>query len=93
MRRAGVSTGSTVVVYDEADATVAARAWWLLRYFGHGDCRVLDGGFRAWAAAGGQVTTGDSPAPGRRELHREARADAGARRRRGGQRGPPGRAA
>ena len=63
MRRAGVSSGGTVVVYDEADATVAARAWWLLRYFGHGDCRVLDGGFRAWAAAGGQVTTGDSPAP------------------------------
>jgi thiosulfate/3-mercaptopyruvate sulfurtransferase len=64
MRRAGVSSGGTVVVYDEADATVAARAWWLLRYFGHEDCRVLDGGFRAWAAAGGQVTTGDSPAPG-----------------------------
>jgi thiosulfate/3-mercaptopyruvate sulfurtransferase len=64
MRRAGVSTGGPVVVYDEVDATVAARAWWLLRYFGHEDCWVLDGGFRAWAAAGGQVTTGDSPAPG-----------------------------
>src|SRR5262249_21816593 len=31
MRRAGVSDGSAVVVYDEADATAAARAWWLLR--------------------------------------------------------------
>jgi thiosulfate/3-mercaptopyruvate sulfurtransferase len=63
MRRAGVSDGRPVVVYDDADATVAARAWWLLRYFGHGDCRVLDGGFRAWRAAGGQVATGDGAAP------------------------------
>jgi thiosulfate/3-mercaptopyruvate sulfurtransferase len=63
MRRAGVSDGHPVVVYDEADATVAARAWWLLRYFGHGACRVLDGGFRAWTRAGGQTLTGDGPAP------------------------------
>ena len=63
MRRAGVRDGRAVVVYDEADATAAARAWWLLRYFGHGDCKVLDGGYRAWTAAGGQVATGDSPAP------------------------------
>src|SRR5215471_18983648 len=64
MRRAGVSTGSAVVAYDEADATSAARAWWLLRYFGHRGCQVLDGGFRAWTAAGGQVATGDCAAPG-----------------------------
>ena len=36
MRRAGVSDERPVVVYDDMDATVAARAWWLLRYFGHG---------------------------------------------------------
>ena len=63
MRRAGVSDGRAVVVYDEADATSAARAWWLLRYFGHADSRVLDGGFRAWRAAGGQTATGDGAAP------------------------------
>jgi thiosulfate/3-mercaptopyruvate sulfurtransferase len=63
MRRAGVSDGRPVVVYDEADATTAARAWWLLRYFGHRDSRVLDGGFRAWTAARGQVATGDGAAP------------------------------
>jgi thiosulfate/3-mercaptopyruvate sulfurtransferase len=63
MRRAGVRDGGTVIVYDESDATAAARAWWLLRYFGHPDCRVLDGGFRAWAAAGGQLATGDGPVP------------------------------
>ena len=63
MRRAGVSDEGSVVVYDETDATAAARAWWLLCYFGHRDCRLLDGGFRGWAAAGGQVATGDGPAP------------------------------
>jgi thiosulfate/3-mercaptopyruvate sulfurtransferase len=52
MRQAGVVNGRPVVVYDDADATAAARAWWLLRYFGHSSVRVLDGGFRAWAAAG-----------------------------------------
>jgi thiosulfate/3-mercaptopyruvate sulfurtransferase len=52
MRRAGVRAGSPVVVYDDGDSTVAARAWWTLRYFGHDRVEVLDGGFRAWAAAG-----------------------------------------
>jgi thiosulfate/3-mercaptopyruvate sulfurtransferase len=52
MRRAGVSDDRLVVVYDDADSTAAARAWWLLRYFGHDRVRVLDGGYRAWTAAG-----------------------------------------
>jgi len=52
MRLAGVCDGLPVVVYDDADSTAAARAWWLLRYFGHRSVRVLDGGFRAWTAAG-----------------------------------------
>ena len=66
MRRAGVSGSRTVVVYDEADSTAAARAWWLLRYFGHPAVRVLDGGFRAWREAGSQVEIGEGPgvAPG-----------------------------
>jgi thiosulfate/3-mercaptopyruvate sulfurtransferase len=57
MRRLGVRTGYPVVVYDDGDSTIAARAWWTLRYFGHDQVRVLDGGFRAWAAAGQPVTT------------------------------------
>lgn len=65
MRRCGVSAGSAVVVYDDADATAAARAWWLLRYFGHDAVAVLDGGYRGWVAAGLPVTA-DVPdvAPG-----------------------------
>jgi thiosulfate/3-mercaptopyruvate sulfurtransferase len=62
MRRAGVRSDGAVVVYDEADSLAAARAWWVLRYFGHGRVMVLDGGYRAWVAAGYAVATGDSPA-------------------------------
>jgi thiosulfate/3-mercaptopyruvate sulfurtransferase len=60
MRRAGVRAGRPVVAYDDGDSTIAARAWWTLRYFGHDRVRVLDGGFRAWAAAGHPVTV-DEP--------------------------------
>jgi thiosulfate/3-mercaptopyruvate sulfurtransferase len=65
MRRAGVRAGHPVVAYDDGDATIAARLWWTLRYFGHDRVRVLDGGLRAWAAEGLAVTT-DEPdvAPG-----------------------------
>lgn len=58
MRRAGVRGDRGVVVYDEADSMAAARAWWLLRYFGHPAVRVLDGGYRAWVAAGYPVAAG-----------------------------------
>lgn len=65
MRRLGVSGSRPVVVYDDADATAAARAWWCLRYFGHGDVRVLDGGFRAWVEEGRETSTEvPTPAPG-----------------------------
>ena len=63
MRRAGVSDGRPVVTYDDGDAVPAARAWWLLRYFGHGDVRVLDGGLRAWQAAGRPLTTAQHAVP------------------------------
>ena len=67
MRGCGVSASRAVVVYDDADGTSpgymsASRAWWLLGWFGHPDARVLDGGFRAWQAAGLPVTA-DVPAP------------------------------
>lgn len=60
MRRAGVRGDSSVVVYDAADSVPAARAWWNLRYFGHADVRILDGGYAAWVAAG-QPVTGEEP--------------------------------
>ncbi|MDQ6818555.1 MAG: rhodanese-like domain-containing protein, partial [Actinomycetota bacterium] len=50
-----------VVVYDAATAMAAARAWWLLRYFGHSRVAVLDGGLAAWEAAGYSVETAVPP--------------------------------
>lgn len=47
--RWGIAPGSTVVAYDEAGGAIAARLWWMLRWwFGHRDARVLDGGYAAW---------------------------------------------
>ena len=64
MRALGVSDDRPVVVYDGANATSAARAWWLLRYFSHSDVRVLDGGYAAWTAAGLPIVSGDEPGAG-----------------------------
>lgn len=57
MRRAGVSNGRPVVVYDDWTGLAAGRAWWLLRYHGHQDVRVLDGAWPAWRDSGGAVET------------------------------------
>ncbi|HEY6470718.1 MAG TPA: sulfurtransferase [Candidatus Dormibacteraeota bacterium] len=62
MRRHGVSLSRQVVVYDASTGTSAARAWWLLRYFGHPDIALLDGGYAAWIAMGLPVVLGDEPA-------------------------------
>jgi thiosulfate/3-mercaptopyruvate sulfurtransferase len=45
-----------VVVYDARASVAAARAWWLLRYFGHPDVAVLDGGLAAWRSEGLALT-------------------------------------
>lgn len=64
-RRWGISAGSRVVAYDDTGGLAAARAWWLLRWGGLADVTLLDGGLRAWTAAGGALETGDAvPAPG-----------------------------
>ncbi|MFZ0181381.1 MAG: sulfurtransferase [Candidatus Dormiibacterota bacterium] len=66
MRRHGMCRSRLAVAYDAATSTSAARAWWLLRYFGHPNVALLDGGFAAWMAAGLPVEEGGDrdPDPG-----------------------------
>ncbi len=63
LRAAGVRTDRPVVTYDGGDGLAAARAWWTLRWAGHRQVRVLEGGYRAWSAAGLPVTTETAAPP------------------------------
>ncbi len=61
--RAGVTGDTTVIVYAHK-AITAARAWWVLKYAGVADVRILDGGWEAWKSAGYAVETqASAPAP------------------------------
>jgi thiosulfate/3-mercaptopyruvate sulfurtransferase len=61
LRGVGLDDGSPVVVYDHADSTSAARAWWVLRWAGLPVVSVLDGGIAAWVAAGHLLEPGSPP--------------------------------
>ena len=53
----GLQQNQAVVVYDAQDSLFAARAWWLLRWLGHTQVQVLDGGLSAWLRAGLPLST------------------------------------
>ena len=57
MSALGVDASKQVVAYDGATSTYSARLWWMLRWLGHRNAAVLDGGFRAWEAAGLPTST------------------------------------
>lgn len=59
MRAQGVTSRTQVVVYDAGDSLFAARLWWMLRWMGHESVAILDGGWKAWLAAGAETESGE----------------------------------
>ncbi|MBI2855322.1 MAG: sulfurtransferase [Chloroflexi bacterium] len=57
MGRLGISDDTHVIAYDDNDSLHAARLWWVLDYYGHSHCSVLDGGWVKWLAEGRPVST------------------------------------
>ena len=72
MSRMGIGNDTTVIVYDGGGGTWAARLWWALRYYGHDDVRLLDGGFARWSGEGHEVEAGDTT-PARTSFRARAR--------------------
>jgi len=54
----GFANGMQAVVYDRQGANYCGRLWWMLKWAGHENVAVLDGGLQAWQAAGGAVAAG-----------------------------------
>jgi thiosulfate/3-mercaptopyruvate sulfurtransferase len=54
----GIGPGQQVVAYDAAGGGIAARLWWLLRWLGHDEVAVLDGGWQEWQRHGYPVSDG-----------------------------------
>ncbi|MBV6274181.1 sulfurtransferase [Alcaligenaceae bacterium CGII-47] len=68
MHAHGLAPGVQVVVYDAGDSMFAAHLWWMLRWIGHEQVSVLDGGWQAWLDAGGESESGQpEPAPSKRQ--------------------------
>ena len=61
MGELGITPTTPVVCYDTQGGPYAARAWWTLRWMGHADAAVLDGGVAAWREAGGPMSTEAAP--------------------------------
>jgi thiosulfate/3-mercaptopyruvate sulfurtransferase len=56
--RIGIAPETSVVALDRQGGPYAARLWWMLRWVGHADVAVLDGGVAAWQRAGGALVDG-----------------------------------
>lgn len=67
MAALGASDDCLIVAYDGSGGVYASRLWWMLRWAGHAQATVLDGGLAAWREAGGAVQIGIAAAhaPGR----------------------------
>lgn len=59
----GIAADTQVAMYDDAGGAIAARMWWMLRWIGHGNGAVLNGGWQAWLRGGHPVSTAIPAAP------------------------------
>ncbi len=77
---AGIGNDTEVIAYDAAGSVNAGRVWWTLRFFGHRNVKVLDGGWNTWLKQGRSVTmarTRVEHAAYRPRVDESQRADAG----------------
>ena len=58
----GFANNMQAVVYDRTGANYCGRLWWMLKWAGHANVAVLDGGLQAWKNAGGELSSGEEPA-------------------------------
>lgn len=57
MSSIGIGRETRVIAYDAGKGVPAPRLWWLLRFYGHENVSVLDGGWEGWLKSGGPVQT------------------------------------
>ena len=55
--RTGISNDTTVIVYGDNNNWFAAWAFWQLKYYGHGDVRIMNGGRKKWLEEKRPITT------------------------------------
>lgn len=58
MRAQGLTSRTRAVVYDTGNSMFASHLWWMLRWIGHEQVSVLDGGWQAWLDADGEIESG-----------------------------------
>ena len=75
LRSRGVNRDSRVVAYDDGNGMYAARLWWMLRWLGHDEVAVLDGGMRRWLQLGLPLSD-EVPSPSPGDFVGQPRADA-----------------
>jgi thiosulfate/3-mercaptopyruvate sulfurtransferase len=71
----GIDADCTEVAYDEWGSIFASRLWWMLRYYGHQDVKVLDGGWQGWVISGYSVSYISSTANGETKFKAKAKPD------------------
>jgi thiosulfate/3-mercaptopyruvate sulfurtransferase len=57
---AGISSSTTVILYDSSNSLEAGIPFWVFEYYGHKDVRILNGGLQRWVAQGGSIDKVDT---------------------------------